>query len=106
MFKNMKALPKALMIGVPIALAIWGWINFGPKPSPKAPEVPPAIAETVPAESDVVKRAAAALDAPIAKAAPVAAVPDAEPAPSTSNVTSGDAGMAALLKAGAATVKK
>lgn len=96
MFKDMKALPKAILIAAPIALAIWAYSTFVPK---SAPEPAPVVLEvtTVPAESEAVKRAEALISQPKAEA------PQAEPVvqePVQGNVSSGTAGMAALLKAG------
>lgn len=90
MFNNMKPLPKAIMIAAPIALAVWGYTTFAPK-KVAAPVVAPIAVTTVPAESAAVAHAAALVEAP---------APQVQETPTQSNVTSGDAGMAALLKAG------
>jgi len=93
MFNNMKPLPKAIMIAAPIALAVWGYTTFAPKKVAE-PVVTPVVVTAVPAESEAVTRAAAMVEAPVATA------PQVQEAPAQSNVTSGDAGIAALLKAG------
>ena len=95
MFSKMKPLPKALIIGVLIAVPIWAYVQFVPKSEPKP--VPVVEAPTpVPAESEAVKRAAALADTPVTPAAPVA---PAEQTPK-GNVSSGQAGLDALMKAG------
>ena len=87
MFAGMKPVPKALILGVIIALPIWAYTQLTPKSEPVV-EAPVQIT-VVPAEGDAVKRAA--------ELAVQAATPAPEPAPS---VTSGDAGLKALLNAG------
>ena len=99
MFKDMKPLPKAILIAVPIALAVWAYTAYGPKDKP-APVQAPVEITVVPAESEAVKRAEALISQPKAEA-PQAPQPEpqAQEAPQ-GNVSSGAAGMAALLKAG------
>lgn len=87
MLKNMKALPKAIIIGMLVALPIVAYVKFAPKSDPKV-EAPTVVLQQVPVESEAVKRAAERIEAPV------------QEAPKTSNVTSGDAGMSALLQAG------
>lgn len=96
MFKDMKPLPKAIMIAVPIALAVWAYTAYGPKDKPVPVQAPVEIT-VVPAESEAVKRAEVLISQPKAEAPQ--AEPQAQEAPQ-GNVSSGAAGMAALLKAG------
>lgn len=99
MLKGMKPLPKAIVLGVVIAAPIWAYMQFAPKSAPKAPVVEPIAVETttVPAESEAVKRAAELAQQPV-QAQPAAPVAEAPAAPA--NVTSGDAGLKAVLGAG------
>lgn len=90
--KGMKPLPKALILGSPIALAVWAYIQFGPKPTPTAAPVVQATPVAVPAESTQAS-------APV-PTAPVPPTPVAE-APSGLTPAGGqDAGLANVLKAG------
>lgn len=94
MFSKMKPLPKALIIGVLIAVPIWAYVQFAPKSESK-PAVVVEAPTPVPAESEAVKRAAALVEAP-------APQPTPQPAPAApiGNVSSGQAGLDALMKAG------
>jgi len=93
MFAGMKPLPKALIIFLPIALAIGAYIKFAPEKKVVAPVAveAPVVVTPVPSEAATAAKA---------QEAPSAPAPVAEPVEATGNVTSGDAGMKALLKAG------
>lgn len=96
MFKKMKPLPKAITIAVLVAAPIWAYVQFAPKSEPKATPVVVEAPTPVPAESEAVKRAAALADTPVT-AAPIEAAPQEQP---KGNVSSGQAGLDALMKAG------
>lgn len=94
MLSGMKPLPKALIIFVPIALLVWAGVKFMPEKKVE-PVVAPVAVQVVPAEDPVVTKAAQRLQAPIEAPASVIEAPVQK-----GNVTSGDAGMDALLNAG------
>lgn len=92
----LKPLGKAIVIGLPIALALAGYHFFAPKsttPEVVAAQPVEATPVTTPsAESAAVERAAQLANQP--------AAPAPAPAPAQRNVTSGDAGLDAVLNAG------
>lgn len=94
----LKPLGKAIVIGLPIALALAGYHFFAPKsttPEVVATQPVEATPVTTPsAESAAVERAAQLANQPAAPA------PAPTPAPAQRNVTSGDAGLDAVLNAG------
>ena len=79
MFRNMKPLPKAILIGIVIALPIWAYTKFGPKPEDK-----PIVVQEQVKEEPVV----------------VAPTVQEDNQPKVGSVTSGAAGLDAVLKAG------
>lgn len=85
MLTGMKPLPKALIIFLPIALAVWVSVKFMPEKKVE-PVVPPIAAQVVPAETAV---------AP----APVAATSEPAQAPVVED-SSQSAGLKALLQKG------
>ena len=94
----LKPLGKAIVIGLPIVLAIAGYTYFAPKATTPevvaAQPVVPTPVTTPSAESTAVERAAQLANQPTQAAPePVAPTPQR-------NVTSGDAGLDAVLNAG------
>jgi hypothetical protein len=87
MFKNMKPLPKALIIAAIVGLPIGAYVKFAPKSAP-APVVEAVAPVAVPAESAQPVAVAPAQVAP----APIAQAPAPRPAPAN------DAGLNNLLK--------
>lgn len=92
MFKGMKPLPKALIIGAIVALPIWGYVQFAPKREPKveAPVAATQPVQAVPAETSQ----PAPVPAPVVQAAP-----PAQTAPSGLTPATNDAGLDAVLRA-------
>lgn len=90
MFKNMKPLPKALVIGLPIALAVWAYVQFAPKKVP-GPVAAPVEITAVPAQ-DLTDRVVGTLTQSLPPA------PEVVDVPKQGTVSSGDAGLNALLK--------
>jgi hypothetical protein len=88
MFKNMKPLPKALIIAAIVGLPIGAYMKFAPKSAP-APVVEAVAPTAVPAEAST----PVATTAP----APVAPVP-VTPAPAPRPAPANDAGLNNLLK--------
>lgn len=90
MFRNMKPLPKALIIGIIIGLPIFVYVKMSDTLEAKLPATE-VVVQPTPAEQAKVDAEAAV------KAATEAAQQTATPLP---NVTNGDAGLDAVLKAG------
>lgn len=93
MFKNMKPLPKMILIAAFVGGAVFGYSKFAPKPT-----------EPVAAEVDQVESVAETLKPPTAQASQVAPAP-AEPAAQTipqpvNSPVAQSAGLDALLNLG------
>jgi hypothetical protein len=88
MFKNMKPLPKALIIAAIVGLPIGAYVKFAPSKPPVPPAVEAVAPTAVPAESAQPVAVAPVTVTP----APVAQVPAPRPAPAN------DAGLNNLLK--------
>ena len=98
MFKNMKPLPKALIIFVPIALAIGGYMKFGPEPKVESPT--PVVQQVEPTVVSAETPTSVRLKFDKQEGDTVAK-PEAAPVESAPAETINDnAGLAALLKAG------
>lgn len=97
MFKNMKPLPKALLIAIIVGAPIAAYVKFAPS-KPAAPVVSPIAPVAVPAEA-ASPVASVQAEAPVAPAVPAAPAPVSQPSGLTP-ASGQDAGIAAVLKAG------
>lgn len=93
LFRNLKPLPKLILIAGPIILSVWAYSTFAPKPV-EQPAQKPAPVVVVPAEASLPPPAASAAPVIEAPAAPSTEAPVLQPAGGS------DAGLAAVLKAG------